>query len=121
MKHKLLDNVKKELIIELRKKGKLEKKDFLLALSRALDVSSRRLSSVNVYKLDKLAKKNKDKVFLVPGVILAYGYLTSKIKIYAYRYSKNALEKINEVKGEAKTLNDLLKDKVEAKDVMIIK
>jgi len=121
MKHKLLDNIKRDIIIKLEKAGKKEKKGFLLGLAKALDVSSRNFASVNVYKLEKLSQKNKDKIFVVPGNVLGFGDLKSQINVYAYRFSDAALEKIKVAKGTAKNLYELINDKVEGKDVVIVK
>lgn len=121
MKHVLLDNIQKKLVIEFKKKGRDEKKDFYIALSEELDTSARNLSAVNVYKLDSLAKKHKEKIFLVPGTVLGFGTLSEKVKVYAYKFSHSAIEKIKALKGETKTFEELLKDKVEAKDIMIVK
>jgi len=121
MKHKLLDNAKKDLIIELERTGKKEKKGYLLAVANAMDVSARLFPSVNVYKLDQLAQKNKDKIIIVPGTVLAFGDIKTKVKVYAYRCSKAAAEKIESAKGEVKSLNDLIKDKVDGKSVILVK
>jgi large subunit ribosomal protein L18e len=121
MKHKLLDNAKKDLIIELERAGKKDKKGYLLAVAGALDVSSRLFPSINVYKLDQLAQKNKDKVIIVPGTVLAFGTINTKVKVYAYKFSKASVEKIESAKGEVKSLTELIKDKVEGKNVIIVK
>jgi large subunit ribosomal protein L18e len=121
MKHINLDNAKREIIIELERAGKKDKKDYLLAVAGAMDISSRLFPSVNVYKLDQLAQKNKDKVIIVPGNVLAFGTINTKVKVYAYKYSKAAVEKIESAKGEVKSLQDLIKDKVEGKNVLLVK
>lgn len=121
MKRGLLDNVKKDIIIELDMAGKTEKKGYLRAVAKAIDVSSRNFVSTNVYKLEKLAGKNKDKVFIVPGIVLGFGDLKSPVKVYAYKYSDAALKKIEVAKGTAKDLNDLIKDKVEGKNIIFVK
>ena len=119
--YELLDNAKKELIIELTQTGKKEKKAYLIGLAKEMDVSSRNFASINVYKIDKLAQKNKDKIFVVPGTVLAFGTIKTKVKVYAYRFSKGAYDKITEAKGEAKSLKELLKDKVEGKNILLVK
>jgi len=121
MKHKQLDNAKKEIILKLRSAGKKDKKNYLVAVSDAMDVSSRNFASVNVYKLNKLFEKNKDKVFVVPGIVLAYGSINSPVKVYAYKYSLNAIDKIVNAKGIAKDLNDLVSDKIDGKNIIIVK
>ncbi len=121
MKHELLDNSIKSLILSLKKKGKDEKKDFLVAISDELDTSRRRRNKVNIFKLSILAKRHKDKIFLVPGSVLGYGIVDTPVNVYAYKYSKNAAEKISKAKGNAKTFEDLLSAKLESKDVIIIK
>lgn len=121
MKHVLLDNAKKELMIRLKKAAKTEKKNYLAAIADAMDVSSRLFASVNVYSLDKLAEKNKEKVFVVPGKVLAFGNIKNKVNVYAYSFSKEAKAKITEAKGSLKTLDDLIKDKVDGKNIILVK
>jgi ribosomal protein L18E len=121
MKHNQLDDVKKNMILDLKKKARESKQDFYLALSRALDTSSRRAISVNIYTLEKFAKKNPSKTFLIAGSLLGFGELESKVNVYAFKASKNALEKIKAKKGTIKDFSELLKAKIESKDVMILK
>ena len=121
MKHIQLDNAKKEIIIELERAGKKDKKDFLLAVADAMDISSRLFPSVNVFKIDQLSQKNKGKVIIVPGTVLAFGMIKTNVKVYAYKFSKAAVEKIEAAKGEAKSLQELIKDKVEGKNVLLVK
>ncbi len=121
MKHVLLDNAKKELMIKLKKAAKTEKKNYLAAVADAMDVSVKNFTSVNVYKLNKLVEKNKDKIFIVPGVVLAFGKIEKKVNVYAYRFSKEAIVKIHDAKGSAKTLDELIKDKVDGKNVIFVK
>ena len=121
MKHILLDNAKKELIIKLKKSAKTEKKNYLTAVADAIDVSSRNFASVNVYSLDKLAEKNKDKIFVVPGKVLAFGSIKNKVNVYAYKFSKEAKEKIAETKGTIKTLEELINDKIDGKNILLVK
>jgi len=121
MKHGLLDTNVKSLIISLRRKGRAEKKDYLVALSDMLDCSRRKRTKVNVFKLDVFGRRHKDKIFLVPGTVLGYGVLDLPVNVYAFKYSDSAKEKIVKSKGIAKEFSDLLKDKIESKDVMIVK
>jgi large subunit ribosomal protein L18e len=121
MKHNNLDDNIKRVIVELEKKGRKEKKDYLLALANNLDTSKRRRISINIFKLDNLAVKNKDKIFLVAGKVLGFGSINNKLKVYAYSFSENAKKKIESLNGELKSFEALLKDKIEAKDVLIVK
>jgi len=121
MKHNLLDAKIKSMIIALRKKGRTEDKKYLVELSDLLDTGRRRRAKVNVFKLDLLAKRHKDKVFVVPGTILGYGELSLPINVYAFKYSKAAVDKIKLAKGSAKSFDELLKSDVARKDVMILK
>ncbi len=121
MKHIQLDDLKRKYIIGLKKKSIADKQDFYLALSKAMDVSSRNFPAINVYRLNKIAKKNPNKIYLIPGNLLGYGDITSAVKVYAYKVSKNAEEKIKAVKGSVKDFDELLKSKLESKDIMIVK
>ncbi len=121
MKHKMLDTNIKSIIIALRKKGRAEDKKYLVALSDELDTSRRRRVDINVFKLELLAKRHKDKVFLVPGTILGYGEIKTPVNVYAFKYSESAKLKIENAKGKLGTFEDLLKTNIERKDVMILK
>jgi len=121
MKHNLLEENMKNMIINLRKKGRDEKKGFLVAISNALDTARRRRAKVNVFKLDIYAKRHKDAIFIVPGTVLGYGIVKNAFTVYAYKYSKSAIDKIKSVKGNVKTFDDLLKDNILGKDIIIMK
>ena len=121
MKHKLLEENMKRTIINLRKKGRETKKNYFIALSNMLDTARRRRAKVNVFKLNILVKRHPEKIFVVPGTVLGYGILDKPIKVYAYKYSTGALDKIKSNKGSAKTLDDLIKENLEGKDIMILR
>lgn len=121
MKHSLLDIGIKAMIIALRKKGRTDDKKYLIKLSDVLDTSRRKRSAINVFKLNLIAKRHKDKIFLVPGTLLGYGEVEFPINVYAFKYSKVALEKLTAAKSVAKTFENLLTANVSGKDVIILK
>ncbi|MBI5073267.1 50S ribosomal protein L18e [Candidatus Woesearchaeota archaeon] len=73
---------------------------------------------VNLSKINRYAQKNE--VVVVPGKVLAAGELTQPITIAAYRFSREAKEKIENAKGKAQSLLELLEKNPKGKEVRII-
>lgn len=111
---------KKKTIIGLKRKAKEEKKAFWRDIAERLEKPSRRMISVNLEKLGKLAAKNPGKTLVVPGKVLGKGELEGKARVAALAFSKKALEEIQK-KGEAIYLNDLIKGKEAPSNMVIVK
>jgi len=126
MKHKntgLKNKTLKNLSQGLRKASKESKRKIWKGLNKILSDKSRRQRkkvTVNLFKLDKLAKKFKDKTFIVPGKVLGTGKLNEKVKVVAFDFSERAFKKINE-KGSAIRMNDFIEKNANEKNLMIIK
>lgn len=100
------------LVEELRK----SKKPAYLVLARHLAKPRRRKEGVNLSKIDKLAQKGG--AVVVPGKVLAGGEITKPVNIYAFSFSKIAIDKIRKSGGKAMPINDLLKSKENARIVI---
>ena len=126
MKHKntgLKNKTLKNLSQGLRKASKESGRPIWKGLNKILSDKSRRQRkkvTVNLFKLDKLAKKFKDKTFIVPGKVLGTGKLNEKVKVVAFDFSERAFKKINE-KGSAIRMNDFIEKNANEKNLMIIK
>jgi len=75
-------------------------------IASELEKSTKRMPSVNLYKISKYVREGETAV--VPGKVLATGNLDKKITIAAFQFSDAALEKINKI-GKALTLQEALK------------
>lgn len=107
---KNLDVNLKEIIIALEKASKRSKKKYFKAIAKALDVPSRKNIVVNLSKLDKIAAKRENGVYVVCGKLLGGGNITKKVDVYAFKYSKLAAKKLEDAGMKIKTMRDLIKD-----------
>ncbi len=73
-------------------------------------------SAVNVGKLEKAAKG--DGALAVPGKVLSAGEISTPISVYAWRFSKQAKEKIIKAGGKALPLAMLAESKEKARVVV---
>jgi len=114
---KKLETIK--LVASLEKSGRKTQKSLWFDLAERVDKPSRHNVVVNIEKLDKMAKKHKGKILLVPGKVLSAGELTEKATIVAVDASAGAMEKIKK-KGEFIYLVDFAQ-KADSKNVVMVK
>ncbi len=100
------------LITELRK----TKKDFFDDVADKLEMPRRKKSEVNVGALDSGAKK--DEVIVVPSKVLGDGEITKPLKVYAWKFSAEAEQKITKAGGKCMPLKEILKSKENVKMVI---
>lgn len=110
----------RKTIIELDKAGRKRSENIWANVSERLNKSRRARSSVNLWKLNKLAEKHKGKIFLVPGKVLGKGNVTEKFSVAALEFSESAKKALSQ-KGEAVSLIELLEKKAKPSNVMIVK
>ena len=96
---------------------KKQKKPFWLAVANLLLKPRRNKVAVNLTKINKLTKAN-DSV-IVPGKVLSSGELEHNVTIAAFSSSKETQEKIK-AKGKLITIEELLKQNPQGKNVKII-
>lgn len=108
----------KSLIGELRKKAYAEDIPIFARLAEDLEKPTRQKREVNLSRINRYAKKGE--LIVVPGKVLASGELSQSMTIAAWKFSRQALEKIAKANARAVTFNDLLKDGVKGKPVRII-
>ncbi len=106
-----------KLIIELRKLSSKHKVKLWKRIAQDLERPTRIRREANLYKINKYTRQGE--VALIPGKVLSMGNLDKKITIAAYRFSKEAKEKINKI-GKAITINELIKENPHGKNVRII-
>ncbi|MBU1120713.1 MAG: 50S ribosomal protein L18e [archaeon] len=111
----------KKFISKMKKEGKKRKEKLWIDVAKRIEKSRRTRVSVNLWKIDKMSKKFKGKILLVPGKVLSTGSIESKAEVAALEFSEKALKKIKEKKGNAMSLNELLEKKTKAKEIVILK
>jgi len=109
-----------QLIVALEKQGKKSGKNVWKSVAKRLAKPSRNRARVNVDKLNKLAKKQKDKIFVVPGKVLSMGEVEEKINVACLDCSKRARDKIEKQKGKVILLKDLIEAKPKESTMVIV-
>jgi len=110
----------RDTIVKLEKYGKKTKKAIWKDLTKRLKKPSRIRAKINVYRLNELAEKNKDKILVVAGKVLAKGNVETKIEVACFNYSEKAEQKINAKKGNIMLLTDLIDKKISADKMVIV-
>ncbi|MFH1390684.1 MAG: 50S ribosomal protein L18e [Candidatus Diapherotrites archaeon] len=110
----------KKLIVSLEKQGKKTKKAVWKSIAERLAKPARIRAKVNVDKLNKLAKKQKDKIFVVPGKVLSMGEINTKIEVACLDYSEKARKKIEAHKGKILSLTELIEAKPKESEMVIV-
>ena len=88
------------------------------ALAKKLAKRRKDQISVNLAKINKLAKANQTVV--IPGKVLALGDLDKKLLLAAFAFSNDCAEKVKKANGECISIQELMKRNPEGKDVKII-
>ncbi len=105
------------LIAELKKVSVKEKADIWRAVALDLERPTRHQRAVNISKISRNANENE--TILVPGKVLASGEISNKITVAAFKFSKQAADKINK-NGKIITIQELLKQNPKGKNIRII-
>ncbi len=106
----------KELLVQLDAKSHDNK--FWKRIAEDLRRPTRERRIVNVYKIEKFAQDGETVV--VPGKVLSVGDLTKKVNVAALTFSEEAKKKIEHAKGKTLSLQELLKNNPEGKQVRIL-
>lgn len=109
-----------KLIASLEKTSRKTKKRFWKNIAEIINKPTRNKININLSKLDEMGEKFKGKTIVVPGKILSNGEIKNKIKVIAIEASEKAKEKVNS-KGELILLKDFISEKVNVKDLVIVK
>jgi large subunit ribosomal protein L18e len=110
----------KKIIAELEKHYRKSKEAIWLDLAERIAKPRRQRVSVNIWKIEKLAKIIEKKILVVPGKVLGFGELTRPVHVVALEYSTDAKKKILE-KGNAMTLREAIEKKIKPKEMAIVK
>ncbi len=106
------------VIKRLEKEGKKRKVRVWLKAAELLSRPRRKRVEVNLSKINRLAREGE--TILVPGVVLGCGNLTKAVTVSAFRFSRNAREKIEGSGGRAIGLQELLEENPNGKRILIV-
>ena len=94
----------RNLLILLKK----QKKPFWQTIAKELAKPKRKAIDVNLFKINKFAKKNE--TIVIPGKVLSHGNLNKQIKIAAFSFSGKAREKIKLAGSKSVGIEELIKN-----------
>lgn len=107
-----------ELITELKKKASVDGTVFWKRIATDLEKPTRQRRVVNLSRIDRHTKQGE--IIVVPGKVLSDGELNHSLTIAAWQFSQKALDKINDKKAKAITIQELMKTNIKGKRVRII-
>lgn len=108
----------RKLIDDLRTRGYKEKIPFLVKIADELSRQRRRKVEVNVGKINRVCKENE--TIIVPGKVLGYGVLNKPVNVAAWKFSKQAAEKIKASGGKTLTIEELVSQNPKGSGIRII-
>lgn len=88
-------------------------------IAKILVMPKRKMVRVNLEELETQVKDGEN--VLVPGKVLGDGDLTKNVKIVAYSFSENAVEKLKKAKIDFSELGEELKTNKKLNDYRIIR
>lgn len=106
------------LLGELRKAASGDKALIWKRIAADLSKPSRQRRVVNLSRISRYTKEND--VVVVPGKVLSAGDLNHKVQVAAFTFSHSAREKIEQAKGKAVTIRELLQSKPDGKGIKLI-
>ena len=109
----------KKVIALLEKTGRKSKNAIWIDLAQRLAKPRRQRASINLWKLEKLAKLFSGKKLVIAGKVLGNGQLTQKASIVAFEFSEEAERKIKEAGGKAISMEEATK--IAAKEMVLVK
>lgn len=83
-----------------------------------LNRPSRERRTVNIYKINQYARDGE--LVLVPGKVLSVGDITKRVQVAAVNFSSEARRKIEQARGKALTIQELIQQNPDGKKVRII-
>ncbi len=107
-----------QLIAALKQLSLRENAAVWSRIAEDLEKPSRQRRIVNIYKLDKYAKDGE--VVIVPGKVLGMGDMHRKVKVAAFTFSQQAVDKIHGAGGQTFHIEELLKQNPKGKNVRVL-
>jgi large subunit ribosomal protein L18e len=110
--------VLQELIQSLRKESTTSQAALWDRVADDLEKPTRQRRVVNISRIARYTKPNETVV--VPGKVLGSGALPHSIVVAALAFSDGAKSRIEQAKGKAITIEQLLKQKPKTKDLRLL-
>lgn len=107
-----------KLVEDLQKQATSEKVKLWNRVAEDLKKPSKKRRVVNLSRINRFTKDNE--TIIVPGKVLAAGELQHKVNVAAFAFSAQAVEKIEQAKGKAYTIQEFMKLNPKAKETRII-
>jgi len=106
------------LIADLKEVSHSQKAPLWTRIAKELARPTRQKRVVNISRLNRYTKAND--VIVVPGKVLGSGSLGHSLTVAAHSFSNSAKIAIEQAKGKAITINELIKLQPKGKNVRII-
>lgn len=106
----------KEIINKLVSMG--VKNPIWKAVAKGLNRPRRKKYEVNLYQIEKFAKKNE--TIIVPGAVLGVGELTKPLTVAALKFSRKAEEKIKKAGGTCLSIETLIEKNPKGSNIKIM-
>ncbi len=87
-------------------------------VAEKLENARRNRVEVNIKKIGKYANENES--IVVPGVVLANGDIGKPVEVCAWKFSKNAKEKIEAAGGKAVSIKQMIKENPKGSNIRIM-
>ncbi|MCX8158547.1 MAG: 50S ribosomal protein L18e [Candidatus Diapherotrites archaeon] len=111
----------RKLAIFLEKIAKKRGKRIWKILAESLMKQRRKKGEINIWKINKLSTKFRDKILVTTQKVLASGTLNNKVIIAAPAYSKTAKQKIEKAGGKIINYKELAENNYKERDMILIK
>jgi large subunit ribosomal protein L18e len=108
----------RKLIEDLKSKSIELNAPIWRTVAEKLEKPRRQRVAVNLSRIDRYTEKNE--VVIVPGVVLGSGRISKPVSIAAWRFSKQAEEKIEKAKGECLSIQQLARKNPKGSGVKIV-
>ena len=107
-----------QLITELKKAAATQKAGVWSRIAEDLSKPTRSRRAVNTSRINRATAANE--TIIVPGKVLGAGPVDHSITVAAFSFSAGARQRIQEAKGKAVTIQELLKQNPQGKNIRII-
>ena len=110
--------VAQQLIADLKQTAYKEDAPVWMRVASDLERPTRQKRTVNVYKINKVAKEGD--TLVIPGKVLGMGDIERKVTVAAFTFSRQAVEKIQHAGGKTIQIADLLKQNPKGTNVRVM-
>ncbi len=93
-------------LIKLIKNLSEKEEEIWKDVAERLSKTRKNMAEVNVEKINRFAKNGED--IIVPGKVLGYGKLEKKVRVAAFKFSKEAKRKIESSGGKCLKIEEFI-------------